>query len=312
MTIIQSAFLVSLFVAAAFAAYGIIMLFSPTAVQKRLASLAGGAPPPEAPAEEQPSAVMRFLGRLGKPTLAQTGKLTPTRARFFRAGIRSPAAPAAFYGLKTVLGVAFPLVGFLALASTRLAAMPLQLVLLLAILAAIGYFLPDAILARVTERRQTELFYAFPDALDLMRVCVEAGLSLDAAIQRVGVDIRIESPELADELHLVSLELRAGASRSDALRNLAMRVDLEDVDGLVSMLVQSDRFGTSVAEALKVHSAALRRRRQLIAEERAAKLPVKLLFPLVFCIFPALLTVILTPAILSIARTLLPVLSSGR
>lgn len=308
---IQLAFLLSIFLAVGLASYGVLELFTPRPVRKRLESIAqeGGE---EAAVEERPSAVAKFLARIGERAVSkQPERLGPTRLRFYRAGIRSPIAPAAFYGLKLVLAIA-PVVAFGLLGiSGGLQHLSLTMMLLLLLLVAIGYFLPDGILARLTEHRQLELFHAFPDALDLIRVCVEAGLSLDAAIQRVGKDIRLESPELAEELYLVSLELRAGASRADALRNLAQRVDLEDVDGLVSMLLQSDRFGTSIAEALRVHSEALRRKRRLIAEERAAKLPVKLLFPLVFCIFPALLAVLLAPAWIAIYRTLLPVIGAS-
>jgi tight adherence protein C len=142
-----------------------------------------------------------------------------------------------------------------------------------------------------------------------MRVCVEAGLGLDAAIERVGREMALESSALAEEFHLVTLELRAGASRADALRNLAVRVGLEDIDAMVSMLVQADRFGTSIAESLRVHSDALRTKRRLLAEEKAAKLPVTLLFPLIFCIFPALLTVLLGPAVITVVRVLLPTIT---
>ena len=176
----------------------------------------------------------------------------------------------------------------------------------LLLLAAIGYYLPNAALAHMIARRQRELFEAFPDALDLMRVCIEAGLGMDAAIERVGREMQLESPALSEEFHLVSLELRAGASRTDALRNLALRVAIEDIDAMVAMLVQADRFGTSIAESLRVHAESLRTRRRLIAEEAAAKLPVKLLVPLIFCVFPALLTVLLGPAAINVYRILMP------
>jgi tight adherence protein C len=140
--------------------------------------------------------------------------------------------------------------------------------------------------------------------MDLLRVCVQAGLGLDAAIERVGREMRLASPILSDEWRLTGLELRAGASRAQALRHMAERVGLPEIDAMVTMLIQADRFGTRMADALQVHADALRSQRRLRAEEAAAKLPVKLLFPLVFCIFPALLTVMLGPVAISLYRHL--------
>ncbi len=169
-----------------------------------------------------------------------------------------------------------------------------------------GYFLPNGILDRMVAKRQHELFMAFPDALDLLRVCVEAGLGLDAAIKRVGQEIQLESHALAQEFSLLGLELRAGASRNNALRNLALRIGLEDINSLVSMLIQADRFGTSMADSLRVHSESLRSKRRIKAEEAAAKLPVKILLPLIFCVFPSLLTVLMGPAVINILQLLMP------
>jgi tight adherence protein C len=177
--------------------------------------------------------------------------------------------------------------------------------------AAVGYYLPNIILARRIEQRQQEIFNNFPDAIDLLLVCVEAGLGLDAALLKVGEEIRIKSTILADELHLVNLELRAGSSKDRALRNLAMRTGVQEVDTLVAMLIQADRFGTSIGESLRVHADDLRTKRRLRAEEAAAKIPLKLLFPLIFCIFPALLLVLLGPAFIQIYRVLLPSFGGG-
>ncbi len=144
-----------------------------------------------------------------------------------------------------------------------------------------------------------------------MTVCVEAGLGLDEAIGRVSEEIGLSSPVLSDELHLVALELRAGGGREKPLRNLALRTGVDEIDMLVATLIQSDRFGTSVGNALRVHSESLRTKRRLIAEEEAAKVPVKLLFPLIFCIFPSLLLVLMGPAVISIYRALLPALAGA-
>jgi tight adherence protein C len=168
--------------------------------------------------------------------------------------------------------------------------------------AALGYYLPDTVLRLRIQRRQLELLHAFPDALDLLRLCVQAGLGLDAAIERVGREMRHARPILSEEFALTGLALRAGSSRAEALRNLSQRVGLKDIDALVSMLIQADRFGTSVSESLAVHADALRIQRRLRAEEAAAKLPVKLLIPLIFCVFPSLLTVLLGPVVVTLAR----------
>jgi tight adherence protein C len=217
---------------------------------------------------------------------------------------------AVYFACKSLLSMAFPSLLLLASFMFSMDVSWTWMMCWLLAAAALGYYLPNAVLSHLVTLRQRELFRAFPDALDLLRVCVEAGLGLDAAVERVGREIQIESEALAQEFSLLGLELRAGAARADALRNLALRIALEDIDGLVSMLIQADRFGTSVAESLKVHSASLRTKRRLVAEEAAAKLPVKILMPLIFCIFPALLTVLLGPAVINISQILLPRLAT--
>jgi tight adherence protein C len=148
-----------------------------------------------------------------------------------------------------------------------------------------------------------------PDALDLMVVCVEAGLGLDQAILKTSEELRVTHPDICDELNLVNLELRAGKPRKEALKNLADRTGVEDINGLVSMLIQTDRFGTSIAQSLRVHSDALRTKRRQRAEERAHKVSVKLVFPLVFLIFPAMFVTILGPGIIKIIQQLFPAIS---
>ena len=173
-------------------------------------------------------------------------------------------------------------------------------------LAALGYYGPNLVLSRLVMVRQREIFESFPDALDLMTVCVEAGLGTEAAMMRVAEDMRLKSPALADELRIVNLELRAGADRERALRNLAIRTGVEEVDSFVTMISQAERFGTSIAASLRVHSEMLRTRRRQRAEEAAAKIALKLLFPLIFCIFPSLMVVLMGPAMIQIYRVLLP------
>jgi len=170
--------------------------------------------------------------------------------------------------------------------------------------ALLGYYLPDIWLRQKTDKRKEKILNALPDALDLLVVCVEAGMGLDSAIGRVAKDSQDGSPELSDELHFMTLELRAGKSRRDALKNLSLRTNLDEVKSLVTLLIETEKFGTSMAEALRVYSDSYRIQRQQRAEEVAAKLPVKLLIPLGLCIFPALFVVILGPAFISIYRAL--------
>lgn len=285
--------------------------FMPTRVEERIEALARGAGPSTASAPSSGFAawVARMLSPLARPSLpAEQWEKSPLRIRFANAGLRTASAPMVYFGAKTLLTFALPAVLLVVLLASGAVIEGRPLMFGALALATVGYYLPNLALAQLIGRRQRELFEAFPDALDLMRVCVQAGLGLDAAIERVGREMALESPALSDEFHLVSLELRAGASRAEALRNLALRVAVPDVDALVSMLVQADRFGTSVSESLRVHSDALRSRRRFIAEEAAAKLPVKLVFPLVLCIFPALLAVLLGPSMISIYRNVLPLL----
>ena len=173
---------------------------------------------------------------------------------------------------------------------------------------ALGYYLPNAVLAHRVKQRQRDIFENFPDALDLMTVCVEAGLGMDAALARVAAEIVLKSAVLSEELTLVTLELRAGSNKEKALRNLALRTGVEDVDTLVTMLIQAERFGTGIGASLRVQSAQLRTKRRQGAEEQAAKIALKLLFPLIFFIFPSLLVVLMGPAFLQIYRLLLPAL----
>ena len=249
----------------------------------------------------------RPLAKLSLPT--EGWENSPLRMRFVHAGYRGNAPIALYFGAKTLLAILFPAVVYLyvIIAGFHLKMSMLLLVLLSA--ATVGYYLSNVVLSRLVFLRQREIFETFPDAADLLLVCVESGLGLDAALVKVTEEIRIKSIALAEELHMVNLELRAGNSREKALRNLALRTGVEEVNTFVTLLVQADRFGTSIGESLRVFSDELRTKRKLRAEEMAAKIPLKLLFPLVFCIFPSLLCVLLGPAFIQVYRVLLPTLS---
>ncbi|PAJ78871.1 type II secretion system F family protein [Burkholderia ubonensis] len=235
---------------------------------------------------------------------------SPLRIRLMNAGWRTPNAASVYFGAKTLLAIALPAMLLPALITTRLAESRYTLSMILVLFGAIGYYLPNVVLARRIASRQRAIFEDFPDALDLLTVCVEAGLSLDAALLKVCEELQFRSPIVASELDLMLLEMRSGFTKQAALRNLALRTGVEDIESFCAMLIQADRFGTSIGDSLRVLSDMLRTRRRMRAEERAAKIALKLLFPLIFCIFPALLTVLLGPAFIHIYRILLPTFAS--
>lgn len=168
-----------------------------------------------------------------------------------------------------------------------------------------GYYLPNFLVKKKIESRQKKIAEGLPDALDLLVVCVEAGLGLNAALKRVADDCKLSNPDLSYEFNLVNLEIRAGLEREQALRNLADRTGLEDIAGLVAVLIQADRFGTSIATALRVQSDTMRTKRRQKLEEKAAQTPVKLIFPLLLFIFPALMVVIMGPAVIQVMEQFL-------
>ena len=233
---------------------------------------------------------------------------SPLRVKFINAGIRSKNAPIIFYAAKTVLPLVFAAVTYIGL---QLAGKSLDrntLILVLLIAATIGCYLPNFVLSRALKARKREIFDNFPDAADLMLVCVEAGLGLDAALVRVADEMKIKSSALTEEIHLTNLETRAGSTRNQALRNLGLRTGIDEINTFATMLSQADKFGTSIGESLRVFSDDLRHKRQIRAEVIAAKLPTKMLFPLILCIFPAISMVILGPAGVQIYRVILPML----
>lgn len=249
------------------------------------------------------------LSKLSAPK--EGGEVSAQRVRFMNAGWRSQGAVAIFFGTRTALAIALPLAAVTWLTGAGLHVDTGVLVCVLVAVASIGYYLPGLVLERCIARRKRLIFEDFPDAIDLMTVCVEAGLSLDSAMMKVAEEIRLRSPVIATELELMLLEMRSGFSKEQALRNFAMRTGVKDIDGFATMLIQAERFGTSVGVSLRVLSDTLRTRRRMRAEERAAKIALKLLFPLMFCIFPTLLTVFMGPAFIHIYRSLTPSLGGN-
>ncbi len=267
---------------------------------------------------QQLKAVLEFVGervagdRAKPKTAAEAEAETPLQAarsrselrqRLIYAGYREPSAIGIYWGARVALCVGLGLLGFIVFGA--ILGDGARALLAAAWGAGLGWVAPAIHVGRRGRARQKEIQFALADALDLMVVCVEAGLALNQALVRVADEIHHVSKVTSDEFTLVNLEIRAGVPREDALRNLGDRTGVGDLQSLVSMLIQTDRFGTSVAQALRVHSDTLRTKRRQRAEEAAAKTTIKLVFPLAFCIFPALFVVILGPALISIYRTLL-------
>lgn len=250
---------------------------------------------------QRPSWLLSLLAAVGGFLPASEGRAV-MRTGLLQAGIRDPRAPLWLLGTKAIGAVLLPvLAAGLGVLRGRPAA---SLVPWLAFAAVVGFYLPTMVVAVMRSARRESIRAALPDALDLMVVCVEAGLGIAGAMQRVANEIRRVSPPLADELTLVHHEMQGGVSRADALRALAARCDLEELDALVTMLVQTDRLGTSVAQALRAHATDMRIRRRQRVEKLARQASVKLAFPLVLLIFPALLVVLLGPALHHLMRTL--------
>ena len=287
-------------------------VFSPRPIRERLDTFSNAAP--ETPLEhdgwvERVAKVAQPFTRLSLPE--EGWEKSSLRVRFMNAGWRTASAPTLFFAAKTLLALGLPALTALVLALSGHMVAGDALMFLLFVCAAAGYYLPNAVLSRLVRRRQREIFETIPDALDLLTVCVEAGLSLERALIKVAAEIHIKSMVLAQELQLVLMEMRAGFSKQRALRNFALRTGVDDVDTLVTMLIQSERFGTSMGSALRVHADNLRTRRRLMAEEAAAKIALKLMFPLIFCIFPTVLMVLIGPAVIQIMRTLMPAMGSN-
>jgi tight adherence protein C len=298
-------FLLIVFAVVALLALAGMLLFAPAALRQRLSTHAA-----QDGMEQAGGGWIERVAKVAQPfmrlSLPEEGwERSPLRTRFMTAGWRHPSAPTLYFAAKTVLALLLPALAGVLLAGLSDGAGRGGLTLLL-LLAALGYYLPNALLARTAGGRQREIFEHLPDALDLLTVCVEAGLSLERALAKVAAEVHIKSVALAQELQLVLMEMRAGFSKEKALRNLALRSGVDDVDTLVAMLIQSERFGTSMGDSLRVHAENLRSKRSMLAEEAAAKIALKLLFPLIFCIFPTLMLVLLGPAALQLITVMLP------
>jgi tight adherence protein C len=248
--------------------------------------------------------IQRALDPLSRALPVSPTNVSQTRAWLIQAGYRHARQVSVYFGLRVLFavlggGAVILFAGFDSL-------------LLLVGMAALGFFLPRFFLKRLMKARQLRLRLGLPDALDLTVICVEAGLALDQAMLRVGEDLSHAHPELSAEFHLFNLETRAGKPRAEALKNLAARTGVDDIRGLVTTLIQTDRFGTSVAQALRIHSESLRTERRQRAEEQAAKTTVKMIIPLVLFVLPSLIFVTVGPAVIQLLHLLVPMAGARR
>ena len=238
--------------------------------------------------------MQQALDPLSRALPVSPSGLSQTRAWLIQAGYRSPQHATIYNGLRVLCAG----LGFISVFLFTGFDSPL----LLAGITALGFFLPRFMLKKKLAARQRRIRLGLPDGLDLTVICVEAGLSLDQAMMRVGEDLRTAHPELSAEFHLFDLEARAGKPRVEALRNLAERTGVDDIRSLVGTLIQTDRFGPSVAQALRVHSDSLRTARRQRAEEQAAKTTVKMIIPLVLFVMPSLIFVTVGPAVIQLLK----------
>jgi tight adherence protein C len=290
------------FLTTVFVLLALVYAFTPgeLGVAGRLSRLLNTTVPPreEAFSEKQKVRAREVLASIGKLMPSAPKRASRAQLMMIRAGYRSPEAVQAIEGMKILLPI---LLLALVLFTGVYRYNPFSILLFAFVL---GFAIPEGWLLWRIQVRQHRLRQGLPDGLDLLVICVEVGLGLDQALLRVSQELRIVHPELSEELQMVNLEMRVGKTRLEALRELARRTGLEEIKALVAMLIQTERFGTSVAQSLRVHSDDLRTRRRQRAEEMSAKTTVKMVPPLVFFVFPALMVVILGPAVITLMREL--------
>jgi len=257
-------------------------------------------------AEPQASTIVSVLHQIGSRVPSSEAEIATLRANLIRGGFRSESAVPVFYGLRIVSTLA--MLVLVIMMEPRMPPNPMMKIALMVSGCACGWILPRFVLEKKVARRQEVLRLSLPDALDLLVVSVEAGLGLDQAIQHVAKELQVSHPQLSEEMSLVMLEMRAGKRRSDALRNFAERTGEDEIRKLVAILIQNDRFGTSMGESLRTHSDFMRVARRQEAEERAGKVGVKLVFPIFFFILPSMLIVAAGPGILQIFKYLFPMM----
>ena len=303
MTPLALVIVVFLTVVAAVFAFGAAIVTPNSMLGARLRALGSQQPQP---AENRPAIRERIeqaLNPISKAIPLSAADVSRTRRWLIQAGFRDAIDVNYYFGARLLTAAVF----FLGIALGFGFDNPALLIGV----TALGFLLPRFILKRMIKDRQNRIRLGLPDALDLTVICVEAGLALDQALMRVGQDLHHAHPDLSDEFHLVNLEMRAGKPRAEALRNLVERTGVDDIRSLVGTLIQTDRFGTSVAQALRVHSDSLRTERRQRAEEQAAKTTIKMVPPLVIFVLPSIIFVTIGPAVIELIRQLGPV-AGGR
>ena len=297
---------------AAISIYGYRLYVRPVRITERLGGPVG-MPEPEAAISATVPPQRRFFVRVvefvGEKVPLSPEDASLARRRLMAAGFRSEAALRIYFGLKVILFVALLAAAFIG--RDYLTTNPVLRIVILVAGGALGFFGPNLVLDYLVGKRQERIKLSLPDALDLLVVCMEAGLGLDQALVNVARELEITHPEICQEFNLVSLEMRAGKRRLEALKNLASRTGEAELRKLVATLVQADRFGASIADSLRTHSEFMRVRRRQEAEERAGKVVVKLVFPIFFFILPSMLVVAAGPGLLLLFKNLFPLMRSA-
>ena len=251
------------------------------------------------------STLVRVVDPISRLALPSEGwDKSPLQLKFVNAGWRTTDAPKLYFGIKSLLTISFPIITYFFLDKSIQAENASELLFVLILFAGLGYYLPNIFLSNMVKKRQQEIVETLPDATDLLIICMEAGLSFDQALSKVASEIKLKSEILSQELELLLMEVRSGFTRERALRNLALRTGVEEIDGLATMVIQSERFGTSIGDALRIHAETARTKRRQKAEETASKIALKLLFPLLFFLMPAIFIVLLTPALMQLKAAL--------
>lgn len=315
------ALLLLLFLAVALASYAIAALLSERGtIRQRLTAKSSGSPsglplgatiaPGTLRTDRTEGLWTSLIGAIEKSGIPLVDtKDVSLRAKLIAAGFPSPLAPRAYSLIRLGLLIGVPVLLFLYLALTGQRPSITKLYFLAMFAAILGMYAPVVYLRIKADSRQQELINGFPDALDLMLVCVEAGLGLEAAFSRVGMEITRSHPLLAEQLGAVVLELRAGRTREDALRRMADRAGVDEIRAFATLLIQSTKLGSSIGQTLRIYAAEMREKRRMRAEEKAHRLPVLLSIPLVACMLPVMIGVLMLPAVIRTVRVLLPALA---
>ena len=288
--------------------YGYRAYVRPSRIYDRVGGMADAGAGVEAVSATPRDMVVRIFEQIGEQIPLSGADLTISRRDLMMAGFRSDAAIRIFMGMKVIFAIVLVMFGISV--NTHVTDNPVLRVVFIIACGGLGYYGPVFYLESLVKKRQQKLRMSLPDALDMMVISVEAGLGLDQALQYVGREIEYAHKELSEEFSLVGLEMRAGKRRAEALRNLADRTGESELRKLVAILSQSDRFGTSMGESLRTHSDFMRMRRKQDAEERAAKVGVKLVFPIFLFILPSMMLVAAGPALLKVFRDLFPMMQS--